>query len=133
MFKVGDRVRLVVVPSSDDHSIGDIGTISRDDKSSRPYKVIMDGSDEHWATAEELELISSTNQTTNQSTMNIQDKFLLAFKAEPEKSFRKAGITNGDDFLTDDGQKIFLSWLLKKNGNDFKKEVVDALLEEEAA
>lgn len=74
----------------------------------------------------QLQLIS-----TNITNMSISEKFLLAFKAEPEKSFRKAGITNGDDFLTDEGQKIFLSWLLKKNGDGFKKEVVDGLLEED--
>jgi hypothetical protein len=61
------------------------------------------------------------------------NKFLLAFKSEPDRSFRKAGITNGDDFLTDDGQKIFLSWLLKKHGDDFKTAVVDDLLAEEKA
>lgn len=62
--------------------------------------------------------------------MSIKESFALAFKNEPEKSFRKAGITNGDDFLTEDGQTIFLSWLLKQNGEAFKKEVVDALLVE---
>ena len=66
----------------------------------------------------------------NNKKMNIKDSFTLAFKQEPEKSFRKTGITNGDDFLTEDGQKVFLSWLLKKNGADFKKEVVDDLLKE---
>lgn len=74
-----------------------------------------------------LSLISSTNQPT----MNIKEKFLLAFKSEPEKSFRKAGITNGDDFLTDDGQQIFLGWLLQKHGDEFKKEVVDDLLKDQ--
>lgn len=63
--------------------------------------------------------------------MNIKDSFTLAFKKEPEKSFRKTGITNGDDFLTEDGQKIFLSWLLKKHGEEFKTEVVDDLLKEQ--
>jgi len=64
------------------------------------------------------------------SQMNIKEKFTLAFKSEPEKSFRKTGITNGDDFLTDDGQKVFLSWLLKKNGADFNTEVVQDLLKD---
>ena len=62
--------------------------------------------------------------------MNIKDSFTLAFKQEPEKSFRKTGITNGDDYLTDDGQKIFLSWLLKREGAKFKEEVVNDLLVE---
>ncbi len=65
--------------------------------------------------------------------MDIKEKFQLAFKSEPEKSFRKAGVTNGDDYLTDDGQKIFLSWLLKKHGTEFKTEVVDELLKEDKA
>ena len=71
----------------------------------------------------DLELITNT-------MTNIKESFALAFKAEPEKSFRKAGITNGDDFLTTDGQHIFLSWLLKKHGEEFKKDVVDGLLED---
>lgn len=66
----------------------------------------------------------------NKMSMNIKDKFTLAFKKEPEKSFRKVGITNGDDFLTEDGRNVFESWLLKKFGEDFKKEVVDDLLKD---
>ena len=68
---------------------------------------------------------------TNNTNMNLKDKFTLAFKGEPEKSFRKTGITNGDDFLTEDGQQVFLGWLLKKHGEEFKKEVVDDLLKEQ--
>lgn len=71
------------------------------------------------------------NSQINQTTMNIKEKFALAFKSEPEKSFRKAGITNGDDFLTAEGQEIFLGWLLQKHGTEFKTEVVDELLKEE--
>lgn len=61
---------------------------------------------------------------------DIKERFTLAFKQEPEKSFRKTGITNGDDFLTDDGQKVFLAWLLKKHGEEFKTDVVDDLLKD---
>ncbi len=78
--------------------------------------------------SEELLVLFKSNK--NNINMNIKEKFALAFKSEPEKTFRKAGITNGDDFLTDDGQKIFLSYLLKKHGVDFKKEVVDELVKE---
>ncbi len=63
---------------------------------------------------------------------NIKEKFVLALTKEPQKSFRKAGITNGDDLLTDEGTKVFLTWLLhKKYADEFKTEVVDDLLEEE--
>jgi len=75
---------------------------------------------------EELELVDSKTELMT----SLTEKFALVFKSEPEKTFRKAGITNGDDMLTADGQAIFLSFLLKKHGADFKKEVVDPMLEE---
>ena len=70
------------------------------------------------------------NKTENKK-MDIKEKFILAITAEPKKSFRKAGITNGDDILTEEGIKIFLSWLLhNKFSEDFKKEVVDNFLKD---
>ena len=74
----------------------------------------------------EIELL---NNKENKS-MNILEKFTIALKSEPEKTFRKTGITNGDDLLTEDGQKIFLSWLLKKNGDVFNAEVANGLLKD---
>lgn len=68
---------------------------------------------------------------SNKSNMNLKEKFITAFLSEPEKSFRKAGITNGDGILTDEGQEVFLTYLLKKEGATFKTEVVDVLLAEE--
>ncbi|HWY36252.1 MAG TPA: hypothetical protein VNX68_16520 [Nitrosopumilaceae archaeon] len=59
--------------------------------------------------------------------MDIQKSFVMAFLAEPEKSYRKAGITNGDGILTDCGVKIFLTYLLK-NTPAFKTDVVDGIL-----
>lgn len=70
-----------------------------------------------------------TDEKPNKS-MNLKESFAIAFKSEPEKSFRKAGITDGDDLLTPDGQQIYLSWLLKSNGSEFKKEVVDDILKQ---
>ncbi len=128
-FKVGDRVRTKV----DCHS-RDNGTIRRKGYEYTIAQIILQSTTyvcresinvTDGIEAEKLELI-----TNNKINMDMKEKFALAFKKEPEKSFRKAGITNGDDFLTTDGQSIFLSWLLKKNGEDFKKEVVDDLLKE---
>lgn len=65
------------------------------------------------------------------SRIGVLERFATAILPEPEKSFRKAGITNGDNLLTSDGQKVFLSWLLKKYGVDFKKDVVDELLKKD--
>jgi len=68
----------------------------------------------------------------NEKTMTLKEKFVLTLTREPQKSFRKAGITDGDDLLTQEGERVFLSWLLhKKYAEDFKKEVVNNLLEEE--
>jgi len=78
---------------------------------------------------DQLTLIGEQNKPIS-IIMDIKEKFLLAITAEPKRSFRKAGITNGDDLLTDDGMKVFLSWLLTKNQDDFKKEVVDPILED---
>ena len=62
--------------------------------------------------------------------MNIKEKFILAITPEPKRTFRKAGITNGDDILTEEGQKIFLTWLLhNKFADEFKKDVVEEMLE----
>jgi hypothetical protein len=124
-FKVGDRVRSTY-PSNN----GEEGVIKRKGGKSDCWWIKgftygetgPDGLREYSECY--LELISSNNQIT----MDLKEKFTLAFKSEPNKSFRKAGITNGDDFLTEEGQQVFLGWLLHKHGDDFKKEVVDDLL-----
>lgn len=67
----------------------------------------------------------------NKNKMNIKEKFALLRKGEPEKSFFKLGVTDKEDTLTTEGQAIFLGWLLKKHGAEFKTEVVDPLLADE--
>jgi hypothetical protein len=68
----------------------------------------------------------------DKNNMNNKETFVLALTSEPKKSFRKAGITNGDDLLTEDGEKVFLTWLLhSKFAEEFKKDVVDGLLKEQ--
>jgi len=63
-------------------------------------------------------------------TMNIKEQFTLSIIPEPQKSFRKVGITNGDNILTDEGLKVFSSWLLNKHAEEFKKDVVDDMVNE---
>ncbi len=101
----------------------------------RSYVKRHPGSEDSFITLQEaLKMLkkehgSIINKYLTPSTMtSVTEKFKLAFMKEPEKSFRKSGITNGDDFLTEDGVQVFLGWLLKKHGDDFKKEVVDDLL-----
>lgn len=64
---------------------------------------------------------------------SLKEKFLISLKPEPQKSFRKAGITNGDDMLTSEGRDVFLSWMLSKHGEEFKKDVVDEILKDKEA
>lgn len=133
-FKVGDRVKfnndgslatIMNIPDDnhryielrfDEYKSGGGGDYDSE-YGGNYYCVVMETS---------IELVSEVKN----NNMNIKEQFLLAITAEPQKSFRKTGITNGDDLLTDDGQKVFLSWLLKKNQDEFKKEVVDPILED---
>jgi len=62
--------------------------------------------------------------------MSLTKKFAQIFKSEPQRSFNKAGVTDSGDVLTEEGTTVFLSWLLQKYGDDFKKEVVDPILKE---
>lgn len=62
--------------------------------------------------------------------LNLVEKVALLFTKEPQKSFRKIGLTNGDDMITPEGAKIVLQWLLTKHADEIKKEIVDPLLKE---
>lgn len=131
-FKEGDRVR--VLPGAmysnlhyfPNAVVGEEYTLSEyrtyGDSGERFWLFAPDNS--VWAFEYQLELIRKKNVMEN-----VMEKFEMTFKKEPMRSFRKAEITNRNDILTDDGAKIFLSWLLQKHGNEFKKEVVDELLE----
>lgn len=61
----------------------------------------------------------------------IMEKFKVSILTEPDKSFRKLGITNGDGLLTSEGTELFLNFLFQRNKEDFYKEVVKKLAEEE--
>lgn len=70
----------------------------------------------------------SNNSKSKSFMASIAEKFALITKGEPEKSFIKACITGMDGLLTSEGEAVFLAWLLKKNGEAFKTEVVDPIL-----
>ena len=122
-MEIGDKVK----PHSGGAHNGVEGIISRRHETHGAWYVSFGSpfSIEEGYYESNLTLIAKKNKT-----MNITEKFTTMFLAEPEKSFRKAGITNGDGYLTSDGQKVFLTWLLKKNGDAFKTDVVDVLLKE---
>lgn len=118
-FNEGDTVITVSDTVSHNYGIGRYLTVR---STSASNVNVFEGT--NYCNINDIILISNKN-------MNIKEKFVHLFLSEPEKSFRKVGITSGDGALTADGQNIFLTWLLQKNGSMFKKEVVDELLKEE--
>lgn len=70
-------------------------------------------------------------QVYDGSQKSLAEKFALLFTKEPYKSFRKVGITNGDDVLTSQGANIFLTWMLNKHADEFNTDVVAKLLKEQ--
>ncbi len=125
-FKIGDRVKITSCQTA--HVMKYIGTeaviYQRGDSNIDPFwRVRM--CDGYEVDIYEIGLDLITNKKNN---MTLKEKFVLAFLGEPEKSFRKTDITNGDGFLTTEGQAVFLAWLLKENGTKFKTDVVDGML-----
>lgn len=68
---------------------------------------------------------------SNKKSMNFIQKLKEATLKEPEKSFRKCGITGSDGELTSDGKDVFLQWLFDQNKETFNKEVVQPILKAE--
>lgn len=135
MFKLGQRFTTNFNPDTYSGCVFEIVGINTTAPFPYTVKVISDskhknpiGAEHRWKDdgGGDMKIINN-----KKSMENLKEKFITAFLAEPEKSFRKAGITNGDGVLTAEGQEVFLTWLLKKHGDDFKKEVVDVLLEDE--
>ena len=131
-FKVGDKVKIKNKSVGESFStwkarcnsfISEVTAIYGNGSGSNENNcIVIDG---NFFAPIDLELI---NENKN---MNIKEKFVLALTKEPQKSFRKVGITNGDDILTDEGQAVFLSWLLHtKFAEEFKAEVADDMLKE---
>jgi len=77
---------------------------------------------------ESLELIAK--QKTFMST--LKEKMILLVTPEPMKSRRKAGITDGDDYPTEDGMKAIISWWLKNSpdAEKFDNDVVKPIIKE---
>lgn len=132
ILKVGDRIKGVYDNTQFTGTVFEItgynnGTIERDDKISGSGCKVSYGNGWLFDNLQEykLELIS------NNKNINMKEKFVQMFLKEPENSFRKAGITNGDGLITSDGSTLFLTWLLSKNGDAFKTDVVDGLLVED--
>jgi len=122
-FKVGDEVKIVWDDKGSSKYIGISKIESIIEDYGHPYKLEMFTV---YFKEEDLELVNNNNN----KNMNIKEQFVLALLPEPQKSFRKVGITNGDNLLTDEGMRIYLSWRLMKDAVEFKKEIVDDMVAE---
>ena len=122
-FKKGDKIIRTSL-GSNGMIEGKIYTFDHFKNGNLNSVVVKEIPNDYWDTDKFKLVINNTNN------MSIKEKFITAFLSEPDKSFRKAGITNGDGLLTEEGESIFLTWLLKQQGDAFKTAVVDGLLED---
>lgn len=76
--------------------------------------------------SDDVKNVKKLNSLT-QEDMNLVQILKMALKGEPEKSLIEVGILDSNEDLTEDGTKLFLSYLLNENKEDFAKEVVDVL------
>ena len=131
-FKVGQNVRVIKATQFDieDHGIfnGLETRIIKDDGHDH-NQYYLEFNPTRCMSEDQLELVEESINSNKVINMNIIQKFALALKAEPQKSYQKAGITDSSDMLTEDGTKIFLTYLINKD-TDFKTQVVDELLKE---
>lgn len=80
---------------------------------------------------EEKDVEEPKEKLTNKIMQNLRSIWNGITMSEPEKTFRKAGIIQESGELTIDGRDLFISFLLKKFGDEFKKDVVDVVLREQ--
>ena len=125
-FSIGDRVKYVGNNSGEQMSasnLGYVGVITSPDDNN--LVVLRDSGKTYYPYEHNLELI------TNKTIMtNVKEKFIGLFTKDPEKSYIKAGLMDNDKIATEDGIRIFVSYLMTKS-DDFKSEVVDKMLKEE--
>jgi hypothetical protein len=84
-------------------------------------------------TDEDTWFIRSTAEFIKQpeeNKMSLIYKFKQLFTTEPTKSLKKAGFIDDNSFLTSEGGAVLLKWLLDKNIDAFKAEVVDPIIKE---
>jgi len=133
-FKIGDKVKIIDNSNYSSLPMGKEGVIINYNYNDGYRYYIVDFGYGSYQTmiGYQLALVDKKLIINEEKNMNVREKFILAVTPEPKKSFRKAGITDGDDFLTDEGVKVFLTWLLhNKYSAEFKKDVVDDILEEQ--
>ena len=79
--------------------------------------------------AHTLEKVNGLMGKLSKSMTTMIEAWKLSRKPEPQKTFIKAGVTEENGDFTSEGKLLFNAFLLEKYGDEFKKEVVDPLLE----
>lgn len=151
-FCIGDEVRRIKEDHpSYDFVVGDTGRIESVDFLGHCQVISKKTEKNICCTKDNIELITTvdscredhkqnngdeshpvSNEDTKQVDMNILQKFALAMTKEPLKSYRKVDIMNGDNIVTEEGARIYLSFLLSGGKpENFKKEIVDPMLKEQ--
>jgi hypothetical protein len=128
-YDVGDTVERIN-GSNNGMYTGDQGIVTQIDSSDTTYLTVTDSKsgkasrgDRSSGSSENYRLVPKTN------SMTIISDIKIAFKKEPEKTFIQAGIMNMDETFTADGKQAFDAFLNRKFGDDFKKDVVDPIIE----
>jgi hypothetical protein len=105
-FKVGDKFEIIADSVCHSFKMGEIRTITHI-VGEHIYSTQLGNSTGCYVTPCDIKLINNNNT-------NMLEKFKLAFMSEPEKSLTQAGFIGSDGMITSDGQKIFLTWLLRE-------------------
>lgn len=69
--------------------------------------------------------------TNDNKPMNLLQRIKNLALSEPQKSFKKYGITNEFGDLTSDGKEAFINWLFEQHQHEFKADVVNKLITED--
>ena len=123
-FKIGDKVECL---NFDLGHYGQSGSVISIDEDGNLCVRYNDG----YVTTNYARNFELINRTNNNKTMNIKEKFVLSFLKEPNKTYRKLGITNGDDLLTVEGSEIYKNWRFQQDQHKFYDEVAKLMLEEQ--
>lgn len=128
-FKVGDRVKRVRGGNHGGINVGDIATVTLIKNNG-----VCLGCSVYTHDPINLELIEEyqvTTQSIKTMAKTLTEKFKLAMTSEPKKTFIKKGICNPDGSFTPEGRELFEQYQLTKLGDDFKKDVVDLITEDD--
>lgn len=88
--------------------------------------------DTFWASITEKTVYPTFTPITKKSTMNsLVSKVADLFITEPQKTFRKLGITDDRNNLTEQGEMVFINWLFTQNQDAFNTAIATPLLAEQ--